>query len=487
MMSRRRILVLGAYVTLDLLVVVASFVVAVTETADWGGRLPRVATIPPGVLLPVVSPIFPVVLFTLVMTPVLVLELALHGFYETRRGTRYSQEFFGVFRAVLVAAVVTVVVDFLLFRLDVPRSFVLFHSVLVIAGLFTWRYLKRKYVEHLVTGGYRRTRALIVGAGRLGRYLGMILKGKEWLGVNVAGYLDDRYGLEEDETGEILGRICEFEQVVRDHGIQEVYITIPSERKIVPRLVEASNELGVAVKVVPEMYDMIASEVKFENVGSIPVMRLCVPALRPRQLAAKRVLELALTLPMLILLAPLMGLIALAVRLDSEGPIFYRAVVLGKGGRPVTIYKFRSMFRDADSTVHREYLERLVTSNRPADEEKGIYKLSDDDRITRVGRFLRKYSLDELPQLWNVVRGDISLVGPRPPLSYEYHHYDEYHKKRLLVKPGVTGLWQVSGKSRLSFESMIMLDLLYINEWSIWLDLKIMLDTIPVILRGDNV
>ena len=121
-----------------------------------------------------------------------------------------------------------------------------------------------------------------------------------------------------------------------------------------------------------------------------------------------------------------------------------------------------------------------------SDTENGVYKLANDNRVTSVGRILRKYSLDELPQLWNVLRGDLSLVGPRPPLSYEYVHYDDYHKKRLLVKPGLTGLWQVSGKSQLSFDRMIILDILYINDWSIWLDVKIILDTIPVVLRGKN-
>ncbi len=424
--------------------------------------------------------------FTATMVPVLVYLLCVQGLYETRRGVRYSTELHGVVRSVWFSMLFAIALDFLVWRADISRHFVVYEASFMCAGLFTWRYFKRKYFERLVSAGYRRTPALIIGAGRLGRYLEMIMARKDWLGVDVVGYLDDRYGVDDNGPAGLLGRISDFEPVVRLHGIREVYVTIPSERKVISRLLDIACDLGVTVKVVPEMYDLVASEVKFENVGSIPIMRLRVPALRPRQILAKRALELALTVPLILLFSPVMVLIALAVKLDSEGSVFYKQKVLGFNGRPLVIYKFRSMRRDADDSPHKAYLKRLVNSNEPADEVNGLYKLVDDDRITRVGRILRKYSLDELPQLINVLRGDLSLVGPRPPIVFEYAQYNDFHKKRLLVKPGLTGLWQVSGKSRLSFEEMIMLDILYINEWSIWLDLRIILDTIPVVLRGRN-
>jgi len=482
----RRIPVLAAYLVIDLSIIVASYLLSLQYIygIQWVASAPGTVGGGDAVLhVPLDAPEFS---FTLFMSATLLLLLMSGGFYETRRGVRYSQEFGGVLRAVLLSALVAVTLNFMVLQQDVSRAFVIVDLCLSFTGLFSWRYIKRKYVEHLVAMGYRRRKALIIGAGNVGEYLRMILKGKDWLGIDVVGFIDDRFGVDEDAGEEILGAVSDYERIVNDYGIEEAYITIPSERKIVPRLVDESNELGVTVKVVPEMYDMIASEVRFRNIGSLPVMNVCMPALSRGQLFTKRVLELALAIPALVILLPLMSLIALGVKLDSSGPVFFTSRILGLDGEPISIFKFRSMIHNADDARHRDYLEKLVTLNEPADSSNGIYKLSDDDRVTRIGRILRKYSLDELPQLWNVIKGELSLVGPRPPMTYEYMHYNNYHKKRLLVKPGLTGLWQVSGKSRLSFEMMIMLDIMYINDWSIWLDMKIILDTIPVVLRGQN-
>ncbi len=486
LLRRKRILVLTAYLLLDFVVLACAYMVSFFFTAG-RGRISVVSEAQPGrgFLDSGYDPV-PSFALSVVIAAFLLYHLFTSGFYETGRGVRYSQEFLGIMRAVFLSVVLASFLNFLVFRLDASRAFTGIFSLLAFSGLFTWRYFKRKYVEHLVSEGYRRRRSLIIGAGRMGQYLRMILKGKDWLGIDVVGFLDDRAGLEEIDCNDILGRIADYEDVIRRYRIDETYITIPSERKLIPVILELSGERGVAVKVVPEMYDMIASEVKFDSVGSLPVMSLCVPTLSPRQLFVKRAVELLFTLPLLVLASPLMAIIALAIKLEDGGPILFRQKVLGLGGRPMRIYKFRSMRANADDTAHRDYLERLVTSNSPADADNGVYKLVNDDRITGVGRVMRKYSMDELPQLWNVLRGDLSLIGPRPPVPYEYVHYDDYHKKRLLVKPGLTGLWQVSGKNQLTFEEMIMLDLLYINDWSIWLDVKIMLDTIPVILRGSN-
>jgi len=482
---RRRFVLIG-YLTIDLLVIVISYLVSLKQTYGIQYVPQFSSTISGGVDFSPAAIDAPGFLFSLSMTSTLICLLVAGGFYKTRRGVRYSQEFGGVLRAVLLSALFAVALNFMFLQKDVSRAFVLLNCVLVFSGLFAWRHFKRKYVEHLVARGYRRRKALIIGAGNVGEYLNMILKGKDWLGIDVVGFLDDRFGVDEEASDEILGAVNDYERIVHEYGIEETYVTIPSERKVVPQLVEVSNDLGVSMKVVPEMYDMIASEVQFQNVGSLPVMNMCLPALRRGQLLIKRAVELALTIPGSLILLPFMCLIALAVKIESRGPVFFKAKVLGLKGEPVTIFKFRSMTHKADDTRHKDYLRKLVTSNTPADSSNGVYKLSNDDRVTGVGGFIRKYSLDELPQLWNVIRGELSLVGPRPPISYEYMHYNSYHKKRLLVKPGLTGLWQVSGKSRLSFDMMIMLDIMYINDWSIWLDMKIILDTIPVVLRGQN-
>lgn len=207
------------------------------------------------------------------------------------------------------------------------------------------------------------------------------------------------------------------------------------------------------------------------------------PAVGRTSLLAKRVLDLAVAVPMLIALAPVMLLVALAVRLDSPGPALFRQQRLGKDRRPFTVLKFRSMYVDADEAVHR-WAVRQFAAGRPVAvvDGKPQYKPSDDPRITRVGRFIRTTGLDELPQLFNVIRGEMSLVGPRPAIPYELEHYQAHHYRRFAVPPGITGLWQVRRGPATSLEDMIRQDLEYIESVSLWLDLKILLATVPVVL-----
>jgi lipopolysaccharide/colanic/teichoic acid biosynthesis glycosyltransferase len=199
---------------------------------------------------------------------------------------------------------------------------------------------------------------------------------------------------------------------------------------------------------------------------------------------ARRALDLALTLPFLLLIAPLMLLIAAVVRLDSAGPAIYRQRRVGLGGREFEVNKFRSMRSDADSKRHRDYVNQLIGRDADGAEprQEGLYKLVVDDRITRVGRFLRRWSLDELPQLWNVVRGEMSLVGPRPVIPYEVECYPDWYHGRFAVKPGLTGLWQVSGRNEKSYEEMVALDIEYARHRTIWLDVKILARTALVVL-----
>ena len=203
----------------------------------------------------------------------------------------------------------------------------------------------------------------------------------------------------------------------------------------------------------------------------------------------KQALDLILTSLILIVFSPLLLLIMLAIRIGSPGPVFYKQMRLGERGQPFRFYKFRSMYVNTDDAQHRSYVKNLIKAGNPyeVDENgKPLFKISDDGRVTRVGRLLRKYSVDEFPQLFNVLRGEISLVGPRPPLPSEYEDYSNWHRKRLDGIPGITGLWQVNGKNKISFEEMVKLDIHYLENWSLWLDIKIILRTIPVMLKGEG-
>jgi lipopolysaccharide/colanic/teichoic acid biosynthesis glycosyltransferase len=189
-----------------------------------------------------------------------------------------------------------------------------------------------------------------------------------------------------------------------------------------------------------------------------------------------------------VIFAPLFLLIALLIKLFSPGPVLFKQIRAGKDGKPFTFYKFRTMRHDTDDTLHREYAANFIGGKelRLKDEisERKIYKMPNDPRVTPIGRILRRTSLDELPQIFNVIKGEMSLVGPRPPIAYELSIYKDWHKRRLKAKPGITGLWQVSGRSSVPFHDMVLLDLYYINRWSLRMDIEILLRTIPVVLLG---
>ncbi len=204
-------------------------------------------------------------------------------------------------------------------------------------------------------------------------------------------------------------------------------------------------------------------------------------------LVYKRISDVALSAIALVFLSPVLLLIALVIKLDSSGPILFKQTRIGKGGRPFTFYKFRTMVHNADPEIHRRYVQSLIrqqTEGEPQEANAPVYKLKKDPRITRVGAFLRRTSLDELPQFLNVIKGEMSLVGPRPPLPYEVQEYQDWHLTRLAVLPGITGPWQVRGRSRVTFDEMVRMDIDYIVHRSMWLDMKILILTIPAVLGG---
>jgi len=210
---------------------------------------------------------------------------------------------------------------------------------------------------------------------------------------------------------------------------------------------------------------------------------------RGKVFSLKRALDLILTSLILIAFSPWLFLIMLAIKIGSPGPVFYKQMRLGERGEPFTFYKFRSMYVNTDDVKHRSYVKNLIKAGNPYEiDENGkpLFKISDDGRVTSVGKLIRKYSVDEFPQLLNVLRGEMSLVGPRPPLPHEYQDYRDWYKKKLDGIPGITGLWQVSGKNRIPFEEMVKLDIHYLKNWSLWLDIKIILRTVPVMLKGDG-
>jgi lipopolysaccharide/colanic/teichoic acid biosynthesis glycosyltransferase len=216
---------------------------------------------------------------------------------------------------------------------------------------------------------------------------------------------------------------------------------------------------------------------------------LTAPAARPGLVEniARRTLDIGVAAVVLLLMAPVIAVVALTVRLSSPGPVFFRQRRLGRSMRPFTVLKFRTMRADADSALHRDYVRSLIGTDAPENPPDNLYKLVVDPRVTKVGRFLRSWSLDEIPQLWNVLRGEMSLVGPRPVIEYEVEQYPDWYLRRFAVKPGLTGLWQVSGRNERTYEEMVRFDVEYAERRSLWMDLRILARTAIVVMRRQGV
>jgi len=240
------------------------------------------------------------------------------------------------------------------------------------------------------------------------------------------------------------------------------------------------NQFQLSIYVFPEDWDR-------EGGSTASILYPDSMRARPLSQLAKRFLDIAGSLAALTVASPVLVTIAILIKLTSKGPILFRQERVGQYARKFTFLKFRSMHVNNDHDIHREFVKKLIDGSVETDGEQKVYKLTNDPRVTRVGKFLRKTSLDELPQFLNVLIGDMSLVGPRPPIPYEVESYDIWHRRRLLmVKPGITGLWQVNGRSRTTFDEMVRLDLQYAKSWTIWLDLKILLQTPRAVIAGDG-
>jgi len=338
------------------------------------------------------------------------------------------------------------------------------------------RALWRKMVYNRYREGLETRNVLIVGVGRVAHALRNHLESLRHLGFRFKGFVALTEHEAESGDADIIGDVRNCLQLARSLFVDEIFFSVPADKKLVIAIVEEARGLGIDIRVVPDLYDGLAWNAPVEYIGQFPTIPLHRRDLPLGVLLLKRALDMTVSVLGMMVLWPFMLFIALAVKFDSTGPVFYRAQRIGRKGRTFVCYKFRTMVTNADKLK-----EDLLHRN----ERDGIlFKISDDPRITRIGRFLRKYSLDELPQFYNVLRGDMSLVGPRPPMASEVEQYDLAHLRRLDVLPGMTGLWQVEARQDPSFDSYISLDTAYVENWSLWLDMKILARTIGVVFSG---
>ena len=350
-------------------------------------------------------------------------------------------------------------------------KWVLVVSILNASYLVSARSMRSSDLAKGIRAGSLVRNALIIGTGEVAQGLARHLESNPNLGYAIKGFLDDH-----SNHPRLLGGHADLYKIVQAHFIDEVFITTPMNRDLIKQLTLQAPEYHVSVTVVPDLYDGIGWQTPLGRIGHYPVMVLHREEVHSFQLFVKRVIDAAVATLGILSLGPMMLAIALFIKLDSPGPILYRARRVGKKGMLFDCLKFRTMQQGAD-----KLLPQLAHLN---EREGLLFKMSNDPRITAFGHFLRRYSLDELPQLLNVLKGEMSLVGPRPPELQEYLQYQLEHLRKLEVKPGITGLWQILARQESSFESYIKFDLEYIENWSVWMDLKIMLRTIPVVLSG---
>lgn len=314
---------------------------------------------------------------------------------------------------------------------------------------------------------------LIVGAGGLGQRLADYLEKHPEMGRSVCGFLDDK-----KLSGKgVMGRTSDLAELSRTGFVDEVILATPHDRDLTLRVLRAAQKLRLDVKMAPDLFGCEPTR-ETERIGSMPLISLHEERLPVAGLWVKRALDVVGAGVALIFLAPALAVLALLVRLDSPGPVFYSAPRAGRKGRPFCCYKFRTMVKDADA---------LKEGLRERNQKQGpFFKITDDPRVTRVGRVLRRYSLDELPQLLNVLKGEMSLVGPRPHPLDDFCAYAIEHLPRLDVIPGMTGLWQVTARRDPSFQAGMNLDIEYIHRWSLGMDLRILLKTAVVVLKGSG-
>jgi exopolysaccharide biosynthesis polyprenyl glycosylphosphotransferase len=361
---------------------------------------------------------------------------------------------------------------------DIPRSIVLITLGLVIVLLSLRRVAYRILLYRRFERGMGTRNVLIVGTGPEAHALRHHLESIRHLGYTFKGFIDfsGSGAGQSPSAGDVVGTLDTLFQNVRRKFVDEIFFTTPCERNMVQRVLEQAREHSVDLRIVPDMYDGLTWNSPIEYIGQFPTIPLHRGQVPEVELLMKRGLDIVFSSLALLLISPILLAIAVAVKLDSRGPVFYTSERIGKKARVFRCFKFRTMVSDA---------EKLRAKLMDRNEREGIlFKITDDPRVTRVGRWLRKYSLDELPQFFNVLRGEMSVVGPRPPIASEVREYKLSHLRRLDVMPGITGLWQVQGRKDPSFDSYISLDVTYIENWSIWLDLKIIVRTIGVVFSG---
>jgi exopolysaccharide biosynthesis polyprenyl glycosylphosphotransferase len=417
-----------------------------------------------------------------VLVPAWISIFAVNGLYRRCNLLGGIQEYSLVFRAASIGMLLVIVAGFL------EPQFILARGWLLLAWLFsfllvaTGRFTLRRVVYALRQHGYFLTPALIIGTNEEARSLAEQLVGWRTSGLHILGFVDNKAipGMPVFARLPALGKIDDLDDLIREHGVKELILATSSLKRddIVSIFKRYGLVEGLELRLSSGLFEIITTGLEVKDIAYVPLVRVNKVRLTGLDRILKRALDYSLAIPALIFILPSLLIISLAIKLDSPGPVIYRRRVMGINGKQFDAYKLRTMRVNGDEILAAfPNLEAILSQN---------HKLREDPRVTTVGKVLRRLSLDELPQLFNVLKGEMSLVGPRIISPSEMAMYEQWAMNLLTVPPGITGLWQVSGRSDISYEERVRLDMYYIRNWTIWLDLYLLFRTVPVVFKGNG-
>jgi len=402
---------------------------------------------------------------------------------SSKRLIAFGDELADVFKASGLALLVAVIPVFFYRELDEVIQYYLRLYVLQSLALIFIRAVLRIVLRYIRGRGYNYRQVLIVGRNERAAKLARRIERYPELGLRVLGCIDAPNGDSRhkcDYPFKVLGSLNDCERIVRASVVDEVYITLPikSFYSEIEKIIKFCETVGIEAKIPTDIFRLRSSKATVSRYLDLAVINLYTSPRMNFELIIKRIMDISISMLLMLLFLPLFVIISILIKTTSKGPVFFKQQRVGYNGRLFTLYKFRTMVKDA---------EKLKCKLWHCNEMDGpVFKMRDDPRVTRVGAVLRRASVDELPQLINVLKGDMSLVGPRPPVPPEVARYSLPDRRRLSMKPGITGIWQVSGRNNISFSQWMEMDREYIDHWSLWLDLKILLRTIPVVLKGEG-
>jgi len=416
---------------------------------------------------------------TLTFIPMWIILLNLFGAYKDFRTRVFRKEFLIILKAAVFSVVVFGSIFFITQMKFTSRLYLGIFTTTTALFLIVEKQFVSVLLDWMHEHGFNQINLLVVGTGkRAQRFIRVVKSHANW-GLRIVGLIDDEHGMygKKVEGYRVLGRIQDIPFILHRKVIDRVIFVVP--RLWLHRLddvILACEREGIATSISMDLYDLRIARIKQTYFDEFPLLEFETFHASEWQLFIKRVMDVIISLLLLLLLSPVFLFTAIAIKLESKGPILFCQTRSGLNGRKFTLYKFRSMIVGAE--MKKKYLEKMNEMDGP------VFKIKHDPRITTVGRFIRKFSIDELPQLFNVLKGDMSIVGPRPPLPIEVEMYELWQRRRLSLKPGLTCIWQVSGRNNINFERWMEMDLEYIDNWSIWLDIKILLKTFFVVLFG---